>query len=99
MPATAKEIFYQLNLYQGADDQNGMPSLPGQFMPAIAEGHKINKPKPLFRKLEDDEVTKLKDMYGGAASKASTENKSSAPASSLPTDPEQLQKMVTEQVR
>ena len=101
MPTTAKEIFNQLNLYKGADDQNGMPSLPSQFVQTMNEGHKINKPKPLFRKLEDTEVTKLKNMYGGAAPKAEKESDGS-PASTLgtlPTDPEELQKLVTEQVR
>ncbi|XP_063724423.1 methionine--tRNA ligase, cytoplasmic-like [Symsagittifera roscoffensis] len=66
MPQTAFEIFNQMGLYASSDDQNGLPLLPKSFIRAIPTGHKINKPVPLFKKLEESEVMKLKEMYGGA---------------------------------
>ena len=96
MPKTAFEIFNQLKLYSGADDQNGLPQLPKTFIRAVASGHKINKPTPLFKKLEEKEVLELKQMYSGAPTAKSSPSVTSD-YSNLTS--EKLQEMVTAQVR
>ena len=105
MPQTAFEIFRQLALYSTATDQNGLPTLPDRFIRSVPSGHVINKPVPLFKKLEESEVTKLKDMYGGSgggspAKKAEKKESSSSGAVDVcGKSAEELQKAVTEQVR
>lgn len=60
LPNTSKEIFAQLNLEQQTFndlDKN------------IEVGHKINKPKVLFKKLEDKQINELHDKFSGQQSK------------------------------
>ena len=61
MPVTSSEIFRQLNLEKRL--------VGDRFGRMIPPGHQINDPKPLFRKLEDDEIKGYKERFAGAQPK------------------------------
>ena len=61
LPATAAEISRQLGLPQAKWDDLGQ---------AIAEGHRIGAPKPLFRKIEGKEIEGMRAKFAGKREEA-----------------------------
>ena len=63
MPQVSKDIFEQLNIEEEKWDFLGKMS--------IKAGHKVNEPKPLFKKISDEEMQSFKQRF----SQAKDENK------------------------
>jgi len=61
LPFSAENLWKQLNLEGSIHEQNWDSISKMQ----IASGHKINKPKILFKKIEDEEIKKQKDKLRG----------------------------------
>jgi len=59
LPFTSKEIFKQLNVKDITYKDISFDS--------VKAGHKINKPKGLFKKIEDEDIVKYKEMFKGQA--------------------------------
>jgi len=57
MPETSSEIFRQMNSEKSL--------IPDQFGLMIKLNHQIATPVPLFRKLEDQEINKYREMFAG----------------------------------
>lgn len=60
MPTTASTVWSQINA--PTEHTKTLPHAFTEFLPA---GHAINKPSPLFRKLEEKEIEELKKRYAG----------------------------------
>ncbi|XP_076178929.1 methionyl-tRNA synthetase 1 [Ptiloglossa arizonensis] len=71
MPHTSLELRSQL----GLDRRNGYGYIPDVITNILPIGHKIGKPSPLFKKIEDGDVEMLRKKYSG---KQETENKTKA---------------------
>jgi len=60
MPSTARKLYTQLNVSGGFID-----AFKPQMSLLLRAGHKINKPVPLFTKIEQVTIEELKKKYGG----------------------------------
>ncbi|OAD60119.1 Methionine--tRNA ligase, cytoplasmic [Eufriesea mexicana] len=60
MPSTARELRSQLGLHI-----NSYGYIPDVIMNILPTGHKIGKPSPLFKKIEDKDVEILRKKYAG----------------------------------
>ncbi|CAK9805078.1 Methionine--tRNA ligase, cytoplasmic [Anthophora plagiata] len=60
MPNTARELRLQLGL-----DNNNYGYIPDVITSILPTGHKIGKPSPLFKKIEDKDVEALRSKYAG----------------------------------
>ncbi|MBU0533073.1 methionine--tRNA ligase [Candidatus Micrarchaeota archaeon] len=56
LPDTSKKIFEQLDVEPGKWKDIGKP---------LAEGHEIGSPKPLFKKVEEKELSELRKKFAG----------------------------------
>jgi methionyl-tRNA synthetase len=68
MPETSAQIMVQLWLSPDSGDNSKAISL-NLLNTKLKPGHKIGKPEPLFKKLEDKEVALLQSKYGGKQAK------------------------------
>lgn len=60
MPNTSRELRSQLGL-----DNSNYGYIPDVITSILPSGHKIGKPFPLFKKIEDKDVEALRKKYGG----------------------------------
>lgn len=88
MPVTSATIWKQVGLPLNLQD-----SSPLKFSKIIKEGHKIGEVFPLFRKLEEAEVTALKAKYAGVKK----EDNSSGNIAADSGDAKALEELVTKQ--
>ncbi|XP_053976451.1 methionine--tRNA ligase, cytoplasmic [Hylaeus volcanicus] len=70
MPNTSRELRSQLGL-----DSSNYGYIPDVITNILSTGHKIGKPSPLFKKMEDKDVETLRNKYAG---KQETVNKTQA---------------------
>lgn len=70
MPNTSRELRSQLGL-----DNCNYGYIPDIITNTLPTGHRIGKPSPLFKKIEDKDVETLRKKYGG---KQETANKAKA---------------------
>ena len=75
MPETSSKICKQLNIKEFSWEELGKISLK--------KGHKINKAKPLFNKLEDKDVEKFKKEFGGKRAEEKGDENPKEPFSKL----------------
>lgn len=75
MPCTARELRSQLGL-----QTNNYGYIPDVITSILPTGHKISKPSPLFKKIEDKDVEILRRKYAG---KQETTSSSSGDVKSL----------------
>ena len=60
MPCTARELRSQLGL-----QTNNYGYIPDDITSILPTGHKIGKPSPLFKKIEEKDVETLRKKYAG----------------------------------
>ncbi|MDO8642085.1 MAG: methionine--tRNA ligase [Candidatus Woesearchaeota archaeon] len=76
LPFTSREIFRQLNL------KDKEPFVwDSALKQPLNKGHKINQPRPLFRKLEDPEIQGFRERFKGKSKAGAKEKKESDPLS------------------
>ncbi len=73
LPFTSGKIMHQLNCYKGSDRDSKGYEYRCYF--DIEEGHPINKPQVLFRKLEDKEIQEFKQRFAGKRKTKETKKK------------------------
>lgn len=61
MPETSKKLRGQL----GLDEKDVSGYIPDEMVTLLQQGHKIGKPYPLFKKIEEKEVEALRNKYAG----------------------------------
>ncbi|XP_076249533.1 methionyl-tRNA synthetase 1 [Calliopsis andreniformis] len=73
MPNTSRELRSQLGL-----DNSNFGYIPDVITNILPAGHKIGKPSPLFKKIEDKDVEELRKQYGGKQDTTNTSQANSA---------------------
>lgn len=87
-PNVSRELRTQLGL-----DKSNYGYIPDIITNILVPGHKIGKPSPLFKKIEDQDVEALRKKYAGKQ-----EPSSKPPASSaVPNDVKSLEDAITKQ--
>lgn len=89
MPTTAKQLRSQLGL-----NNKIYGYIPDKITNMLPTWHKIGKPSPLFTKIGDQEVDKLRTMYGGQQEI----NNQTAIANKTPDEITSLEAAITKQV-
>ncbi len=69
LPIKSKKILKILNI---ADEKSSNWDIAAEF---LETGHKINKPKPLFKKIDDDEIAKRKEELLNNSKEVTTQEK------------------------
>nr|XP_039252310.1 methionine--tRNA ligase, cytoplasmic-like [Styela clava] len=94
MPATSRIIWEQMNA-----PAYFTTTFPQRFVQFLPEGHKLNKPSPLFRKLDEAEMDSLKKRFCGEGTGQQNKEKLPTQNNSVKTDVNvsELEKKVTEQ--
>lgn len=71
MPSFTENVLHQLNL-----DNSVLNLESSKFKILVPEGHKIGKPAPLFSRIDDAAIKKLREFYNGSQDQEKTKENS-----------------------